>query len=141
MKADSPIEKSITRAARVMSLLLLTFVLIASASPQRSSETPKHQMSKKELKILLSSAKTAKDHQQIAAYFAQQAQIFEKKSGEYKARCEDVAEYPMKYNTKYPSEYDHCRFWAQYYASKSRDAEKTATLHEQLANGLLDGKR
>ena len=139
MKVDSRIEKSMTRAKRVMRFLLLSLILTASASAQLSSEAPKHQMSKKQLKVLLSSAQTAKDHQQIAAYFAQQAQIFEKKSGEYKARCEDVAEYPMKYNTKYPSEYDHCRFWAQYYASKSRDAEKTATLHEQLANGLLDG--
>ena len=125
----------------MMSLPLLSVMLVTSSSAQLSSETQKQQMSKKEVKALISSAKTAKDHHVLAAYFAQQAQMFEKKSHKYQARCVIVAEYPSHYQTKYPSEYDYCRFWTQYYALKSRTAENAATLQEQLANSLADGKQ
>ena len=125
----------------MMSLPLLSVMLVTSSSAQLSSETQKQQMSKKEVKALISSAKTAKDHHALAAYFAQQAQMFEKKSHKYQARCVIVAEYPSHYQTKYPSEYDYCRFWTQYYALKSRTAENAATLQEQLANSLADGKQ
>lgn len=141
MNAKSRMQSSITHGIRLMSLSLLSVMLITTSSAQLSSETPKQQMSKKEVKALLSSAKTAKDHQALAAYFAQQAQIFEKKSHKYQARCVIVAEYPSHYQTKYPSEYDYCRFWTQYYALKSRATENAARLQEQLANGLADGKQ
>ncbi len=114
---------------------------IASPFAQLSSETPQRQMSKKEIKTLIANAKTAKDHQEIATYFAQQGQIFDKKSREYQGKCVIVAEHPMNYKTKYPSAYDDCRFWGQYYALKFREAENARKLHEQLANGLAEGKR
>ena len=141
MNVESRMQSSMTHGTRLMSLPLLALILVASSSAQLSSEIAKRQMSKKEVKALISNAKTAKDHQEIAAYFAQQAQIFEQKSREYQAKCAEVAEYPMKYNTKYPSEYDHCRFWAQHYALKSREAENAAKLHEQIASGLAHEKR
>ena len=125
----------------MMSLPLLSVMLVTGSSAHLSSETQKQQMSKKEVKALISSAKTAKDHHALTAYFAQQAQMFEKKSHKYQARCVIVAEYPSHYQTKYPSEYDYCRFWAQYYALKSRTAENAAMLQEQLANSLTDGKQ
>jgi len=110
-------------------------------SAQLSSETPQHQLSKKELKVLVANARTAKDHQELATYFAQQAQVFDKKRREYQATCVLVAEHPMNYKTKYPSAYDDCQFWQQYYGAKSRKAENEAKLHEQLAIRLTDEKR
>jgi hypothetical protein len=141
MNAKSRMQSSITHGIRLMSLSLLSVMLITTSSAQLSSKTPKQQMSKKEVKALLSSAKTAKDHQALATYFAQQAQTFEKKSHIYEAKCVMVAEYPSHYQTKYPSEYDYCRFWTQYYALKSKTAENAARLQEQLANSLADGKQ
>ena len=40
-------------------------------SVQLPSETPQHQLSKKELKSLVANARTAKDHQNLATYFEQ----------------------------------------------------------------------
>ena len=110
-------------------------------SAQLSSETPQHQLSKKELKTLVANARTAKDHQNLATYFERQAQIFDEKSCEYQTTCVLVAEHPMNYKTTYPSAYDDCRFWQQYFEAKSRKADIEARLHEQLAIRLPDGKQ
>ena len=110
-------------------------------SAQLSSETPQHQLSKKELKALVAKARTAKDHQNLATYFERQTQIFDEKSREYQATCVLVAEHPMNYKTTYPSAYDDCRFWQQYFEAKSRKADNEAKLHEQLAIRLPDGKQ
>lgn len=141
MKVESRIQSIVNHGTSLMCLPLLTLILMASSPAQQPSETPNPHMSKNELKTLLSNAKTAKDHQEIATYFAQQAQAFVKKSREYQARCAEVAEHPMNYPSKYPSEYDRCRFWEQYYALKSSEAEKKANLHEQLAKALRDEQR
>jgi hypothetical protein len=80
--------------------------------------------SKREIRALIANAKTAQDHQAIADYFTQQADVFEKKSSEHEARCGLVAEHPMNYGTKYPSAYDDCHFWVQYYAAHQEELEK-----------------
>jgi hypothetical protein len=53
-------------------------------SAQLSSETPQHQLSKKELKALVANARTAKDHQNLATYFERQAQILARKAANTK---------------------------------------------------------
>jgi hypothetical protein len=141
MTVESRMQSIINHGTSLMCLPLLALILIASSAAQRPSETRKPHMSKNELKTLLSKAKTAEDHQEIATCFAQQAQTFVKKSREYQARCAEVAEHPMNYPSKYPSEYDRCRFLEQYYALKSSEAEKKANLHEQLAKALRDEQR
>jgi hypothetical protein len=112
-----------------------------SRQPRSVSETPQHQLSKKELKTLVANARTAKDHQDLATYFERVAQIFDEKSREYQATCVLVAEHPMNYKTTYPSAYDDCRFWQQYCEAKSKKADNEAKLHEQLAIRLPDGKQ
>jgi hypothetical protein len=119
-----------------MSFLLVSIALVTAAFAQLPSEGKKHGISKKELKVLLSTAKTAEDHQELADYFAQQAREFQRKSREYEVHCAEVAKYPMNYKTKYPSEYDHCRFWAERYELQSKEAESKVKLHEQLAKEL-----
>jgi hypothetical protein len=135
------IQSGMTYGTHMMSVPLLAVILVPTSSAQLSTEAPEHQMSKKEVKVPISNAKTAKDHQEIVTYFAQQGQMFDKKSREYQDKCVIVAEHPMNYKTKYPSAYDDCRFWGQYYALKFREAENARKLHEQLANGLAEGKR
>lgn len=112
---------------------------VASSSAQDTSEAPEHPVSKREIRAMIANAKTAQDHQAIADYFAQQADLFEKKSSEHEARCAPIAEHPMNYKTKYPSAYDGCHFWVQHYAAQSTKARNTAELHRQLAITLVDG--
>jgi hypothetical protein len=118
---------------------------IAGVSVQTISVQPSSselsQMSKREVKILIRNAKTSDDHRKIASHFARQAQIFAKESYEYQVRSALVAAHPTNYKTKYPSAYDDARFWEQYFAAKSREAETAANLHEQLALCLTEKER
>jgi len=113
----------------------------AGSFAQPTSEAPEHPVSKRETRAMIANAKTAQDHQAIADYFIQQADVFEKKSSEHEARCALVAEHPMNYGTKYPSAYDDCHFWVQYYAAQSGKARKTAELHRQLEGTLVHGEQ
>jgi hypothetical protein len=110
-------------------------------SAHLSSETPQHQLSKKELKALVANARTAKGQQNLATYFERQSQIFDEKSREYHAGCVLAAEHPLNLKTKYPSAYGDCQFWQQYYWAKSRKPENEAKLHQQLAIRLAGEKQ
>lgn len=72
---------------------------VAGSSAQDTSEAPEHPVSKREIRAMIPNAKTAQDHQAIADYFAQQADLLEKKSSEHEARCALIAEHPMNYKT------------------------------------------
>ncbi|QNI30872.1 hypothetical protein H7849_17350 [Alloacidobacterium dinghuense] len=112
-------------------------VAVQTISVQPSS-SELSQMSKREVKTLIRSAKTSDDHREIASYFARQAQIFAKESNEYQVQSDLIAANPAKYKTNYPSAYDQSRFWEQYFATKSREAATAANLHEQLARSLAE---
>ena len=115
-------------------------VAVQTISVQPSS-SELSQMSKREVKTLIRNAKTSDDHSKIEGFFARQAQIFAKESYEYQVRSALIAANPAGYKTKYPSAYDDARFWAQYFAAKSREAETAANLHEQLALSLTERGR
>jgi len=114
---------------------------VAGPSAQYTSEVPEHAVSKREIRDMIAKAKTAQDHQALADYFTQQADVFEKKSSEHEARCALIAEHPTNYKTKYPSEYDDCHFWEQYYTAQLGKARNTAELHRHLKVALVDGKQ
>ena len=66
-------------AAGIIALTLVSFSLPGTAAAGRASEpqtaqTKSTKLSKKKLKVLLFTAKTDADHQQIAAYYRQEAQ-------------------------------------------------------------------
>jgi hypothetical protein len=58
----------------------------AGSFAQHTSEAPEHAVSKREIRAMIANAKTAQDHELIAGYFAQQADLFEKKSSEHEVR-------------------------------------------------------
>lgn len=140
MKEKGIIQLLINHAMRLMASQILTAIILAGFSAQLISETPKQKISKKEIKALTASATTVTDHERLANYYATQRQHFAEKRREYEARCVEVAAHPANFKTKYPSAYDDCRFWSQYYELKARDAEKAADVQEQLAASLRDGK-
>lgn len=91
------------------------FVVLASfflfLGPQIGKAPSKPSLSKKELKQLVATAKTAEDHLRIAAYYRDEAQKLEEKKNEHTEMGAEYDRNPQRYPTK-PSPGQHCSFGA-----------------------------
>lgn len=120
---------SISKVLRVVGILLAIALAASLAQPAVQQE----KLNRKELRVLITSAKTPADHQRIAAYYRAEAQHLEAKHQEHE---EDLAEYyknPSRYASKYPTMGDHCRSLAAYYKMAAQRAATLAEMHEKLA--------
>jgi hypothetical protein len=119
----------VDNTGEVVGILLTFAVAVPHAKPAAHQQNP----TRKELKALIASAKTASDHEQIAAYYHAKARQLEVK---YREHEEDLAEYyrnPSRYPSKYPTMGDHCRGLARYYKMAADRATTLAEMHEKLA--------
>lgn len=119
----------VAKALRIIGTLLSIAAALALAQPAGQTQG----LTRKELKGLIASAKTAADHERIAVYYRAQAQQLEAKHREHE---EDLAEYyrnPSRYPSKYPTMGDHCRSLAGYYKMAVERAANLAEIHEKLA--------
>ncbi len=120
---------SVSKILRVAGAVLTFAVAVALAQPVARQEN----LTRKELKGLIASAKTPADHERIAAYYRAEAQRFE---GKYREHEEELAEYyknPWGYPSKYPTRGDHCRSLASHYKMAAERAIAFAEMHEKLA--------
>lgn len=120
---------SVSKALKIVGILLTFAAAVPLAKPAAHQEN----LTRKELKALIASAKTAADHQRIAAYYRAKARQLEVKHREHE---EDLAEYyrnPSRYLSKYPTMGDHCRGLATYYKMAAERATTLAQMHERLA--------
>jgi hypothetical protein len=120
---------SLSKVSRIVSILLaiMVAVLLAQAAVRQDNLT------RKELRALIASAKTPADHERIAAYYRAEAQHLAAKHREHE---EDLAEYyknPSRYPSKYPTMGDHCRSLASYYKMAAERASTLADMHEKVA--------
>lgn len=120
---------SVSKTLSVVSILLTLAVAVPLARPA----THQKNLTRKELRALIASAKTPAEHERIAVYYRAEAQRFQ---GKYREHEEDLAEYdknPLRYPSKYPMMGDHCRSLASYYQMAARRATALAEMHESLA--------
>jgi hypothetical protein len=111
--------------------MLLT---VAVGMPLAQSAVQQQTLTKKELKALTASAKTAADHERIADYYRSEAKRLQAKEHE-----QELGEYyknPARYPSKYPTMGDHCRSLASYYKMAATRATAQADMHERLAQGV-----
>lgn len=93
-------------------------------------------LSKKEVKLLLASARTPADHQKIAAYYRDKAQRLTARSQEFAQQADFLATQPATIESKQgiscncTSRY---RYWSKIYAQEAKEAETLAAQQEQLA--------
>jgi hypothetical protein len=96
-------------------------------------------ISKKELKVLLKTASEPADHQKIAGYYRNEAQILTNSSAEHQELAAIYAKNPpfpameSKHGDAFGQGASHCRKFAELQAEAAKEAEALATLHEGLA--------
>lgn len=131
MKTTRPISLI---ALMIIFLTLLSFAPAYSAAAEKNP-TP----SKKELKVLLKSAKTPAEHLSIAAYYRQKAQQFTASSKQHSEVAETYAKNPpfpameAKHGSAFGQGVSHCRRWAKLDAEQADKATRLAILHEDMA--------
>lgn len=115
--------------AMFLALLACTVVVAAAAQTAPS-------LSKKELKTLLSTAKTPADQKRLAEYYRDKAQQMMAKAQEFSAQADYLATQPATIESKQGISCNctsHYRYFAKQYAQEATDAKKLAAEHDQLA--------
>lgn len=125
---------------RLTGIALLTLMTLAAAAfiPSSFAQTNKA-ITKKELKVLLKTAKTPAEHRTIANYYRQEAQRLTSESQSHAAEAEVYAKHPpftameSKHGYAFGKSASHCRFWSKEYLEQAAKATKLAGLHEDMA--------
>ena len=115
----------------VISLLLSLCALVVAATAETSAS-----LSKKELKTLLTTAKTPADHQRLAAYYRDKAQRLTAKAQEFSAQADSLATQTGTIDGKTrvacQIAQSHYRYLAKLSAQEAKDSEMLAAQHEQF---------
>lgn len=117
-------------------IIALTLASFTSVYPAAAQNNPT--ISKKELKVLLKTAKEPADHQKIAAYYRQEAArltLSAKEHEELAAIYKQNSPNPAM-ESKHGSSVEgatHCNRWAELDGEQAKDAEALAILHEGMA--------
>ena len=124
------------RPLAAITAALLTFLLSAPLLMAVTFQKPT--LSRKEVKVLTKSAKSREDHQKLAVYYRQRAERLRDKSQEH----EDMAAAYANRTVFEPKssfsggQLGHCRFFAEFFARKAKEADALAEVHEHLAKDV-----
>lgn len=91
---------------------------------------------KKDLNAALKTAKTAEDHQQIAAYYQQQAQKLRNKGKEEQELADYFQGRTGPYAKMYPTPYENHKWRANYFRQAASQALEKANQHMTMAREL-----
>ena len=122
-----------------VALLIVSLALLSLVPAYSAAGDKKPVISKKELKVLLKTAKEPVEHQKIAAYYRQEAQRLRASSKEHAELAEIYTKNPpnaamvAKHGTAFGQGAPHCDRWAQLDAEQAKEAEALAALHEDMA--------
>lgn len=120
-------------ALTIITLTLSSFVPVSMAAKNKPT------VSKKELKVLLRTAKEPPEHRKIAEYYRQEAQRLTASSKEHSELAEIYAKNPpfpameAKHGTSFGQGASHCRRWAELETEQAQESEALAALHEDMA--------
>lgn len=121
-------------AVLALSLALLSFTPAYSAAGDKRPA-----ISKKELKVLLKTAKEPVEHQKIADYYRQEAARLMRSAKEHEDLAKLYTDYPpypgmvSKHGTDFGQGAPHCRKWAELDGQQAKEAEALAVMHEDMA--------
>ena len=125
------------KTARInLSLVALALVSFTSVYPAAAQNQAT--ISKKELKVLLKTAKEPAEHQKIAAYYRQEAARLTQSAKEHRELAAIYEQNPpnpameAKHGTSVEG-VSHCRRWAELDSEQAKEAEALAALHEGMA--------
>jgi hypothetical protein len=115
---------------------LAAALLLPSAAPAQSKAPL---LSKKELHQLIATAKTAADHQKIAAHYRALAAKHEAEAKEHAELAAHYRAHPTPNETKHPNAPDtasHCLTYAEHCRKAAKSMADLAAHHEALAQQL-----
>jgi hypothetical protein len=118
--------------ALIIALALVTFISAYSAAAQNKTT------SKKELKVLLKTAKGPAEHQKIAAYYRQEAARLTQSAKEHEELAAIYNQNPPNpaMEAKHGNAVEgasHCNRWSELATEQAKEAEALAALHEGMA--------
>ena len=99
-------------------------------------EPAKPAITKRELKAAIENAKTAEDHQRIAAYYTKQADRMLSEAKEHDELAVVYARSPNPYAMKQPMSgrtADHCKYFADATRKAAQEAKELARVHDDMA--------
>jgi siderophore synthetase component len=129
-------------AIRTMKRLVAPFVLLAllyGVSPASADAHDESRLSGKQLKALLATARTAEDHQKIAAYYRDRAQQLSVKAQEFSQRADYLATQPATIESKQGIGCNctsHYRYFSKIYSQQAREFERKAAQEEEVVRKL-----
>ena len=131
---------TVSKLSMFLAMMALFLPLLSIASPQ-AAKTKQVKLSQKRLLWLIGHAETPAEHEELAAYYRQQAQNLLREAKEHQ---EMAAAYPQLNASKHPGAPNlaahHCSDWADLYSKQAKDAEALAKLHEQMAKEAAEKK-
>lgn len=128
--------KSVRTNSLLALIIALTFASFTSVYQAVAQNNPT--ISKKELKVLLKTAKEPAEHQKIAAYYRQEAARLTQSVKEHEELAAIYKQTPPNpaMESKHGSSVEgasHCNRWAELDAEQAKEAEALAVLHEGMA--------
>ena len=129
------------KTSRIHLFAVLTIIALTLSFfvPSSMAEKNKPVLSKKELKVLLKTAKEPAEHRKIAEYYRQESQRLTASSKEHAALAEAYAKNPpfpamvAKHGDHYRQAATDCRRQSELLAEAAKQAESLAALHEDMA--------
>lgn len=120
-------------------LVVLGMILMAYGSPlARASESS---LNKKEVKTLISNAKTPQDHERLAAYYRSQEQLAKAKQAEHEQMLRRYQVNPLSHQlTKWPTPEYHCSTLIRIFGAEARQDATLAQRQEEIASNLKTQK-
>lgn len=120
-----------------LTLILLATIPVASvySFAQNNNSVP----TKKELKVLLKTAKEPPEHRRIAAYYRQEAARLRAEAKEHSelaafyAENKSFAAMEAKYGKAFGTGESHCKTFADLAEKQAKEADALAALHDDVA--------
>ena len=125
---------------RNFSRFTLSLALVGSLCGLVAAAATQPKLSNQELKTLLATAKTPSDHQKIAAYYHDRAQLLNAKAQEFSAQAALYANQPATIQSKQGTSCicpEHFRHFAKLYAEEAQESEMLAAKHEKIGQDTL----
>ena len=122
----------------VFAAVVAVVLALSSFAPFATAAKNKSTISKKELKVLLRTAKEPAEHRKIAEYYRQEAQRLTASSKEHAELAAIYQKHPpfpavqAKQGTSVEGT-PHCKRWAELDAEQAKEAEALAAMHEDMA--------
>lgn len=127
-----------TARTKVSLALIIALTLVSFTSVYPAAAQNKPTISRKELKVLLKTAKEPAEHQKIAAYYRQEATRLTQSAKEHAELAAIYKQNPPNpaMESKHGSSVEgvsHCNRWSELDAEQAKEAEALAVLHEGMA--------